>query len=93
MGQGANNKEKNTLYTSYCTIESDFDLGGLHAHTQTRKACNTIKKCENAVESVGWGDSVSKVHQFFEKKENPTRQNNEIKGPKREKKVNQLLSK
>jgi hypothetical protein len=55
MGQGANNKEKKYFVYVVLYIESDFDLGGLHAHTQTRKACNAIKKCENAVESVGRG--------------------------------------
>jgi hypothetical protein len=52
VGQGAFNKENNTLYTSYSTMESNFDLG---TRTQTREKRAMRSNDENAVESEGRG--------------------------------------
>jgi hypothetical protein len=42
-----------TLYMSYCTIESNFDLG-TRTHANAREKRATRSKDENAVESEGW---------------------------------------
>jgi hypothetical protein len=65
MSQGQITKGSRKEYFVYvvlrCTIESNFDLGKLHARTQTREKCATRSKYKNAAvlkASEGCGSKV-----------------------------------